>query len=341
MTDEIPPSGQVRPEDEAQGQKMTIYMPQGAVIIERSELEPPAELSPELVSEEAPVSPKTGVDSVQSLGAVINIYTGDDSHSVKEQSHSKALTAGSAPMNEQQVLLRISEMLDVITKRLDHNDQPIVQSAPPTDSVIRDTHSDVVSSKKEAISQVAPDVEKHIVHVGYHFDWLHAFNILYVSVVLSVLLIPAGLQSILGTTVTPALASYEVAGILGGDLLIAEDVRASTLVAGDVLSLYNAFTGTSEVLQVSQISGPGDNGVMTFSIPPRVGQNLALAYSVDQNLVIHKVVKSVPTLGTVKMLLDSFYLQFFVGLAVILLNVIVHFRRHSRYSTTLRAYASQ
>ena len=325
MADEIPPSGQVRPEDEAQGQKMTIYMPQGAVIIERTELEAPTEPSTQLVPEEVPVQLKTGVDSVQSLGAVINIYTGDDSHSAKEQGNTKALTTNSPPVNEQQVLLRISEMLDVITKRLDHD-------VNPADAVNSGTYSDEVSDKKGAISQVGHGVENHSDPVGYHFDWIHAFNLMYIFVILFVLLIPTGLQSLLGTKIIPASTSYEVAGIQRGDLLIAEEVRASTLVIGDVLSLHNAFAGTSEVLQVSQISGPGDNGVMTFTIPPRVGQNLALSYSVDRDLVIYKVVKSVPTLGTVKMLLDSFYVQFFVGLAVILLNVIVHFLRHRRYN---------
>ena len=325
MTDEIPPSSQVRPEEEAQGQKMTIYMPQGAVIIERTELEAPTEPSTQLISEEAMAPPKAGVESVQSLGAVINIYTGDDTRGVKEESHSKVLATNSASMNEQQVLLRISEMLDVITKRLDHD-------VKATDSVDRGTHVAEESDKKSAISQVGPDVEKVAPLNAYHFDWIHAFNLMYLSIILSVLLIPTGLQSLLGTKVIPALSSYEAAGIQRGDLLIAEEVRAATLVEGDVLSLHNAFAGTSEVLQVSQISGPGDNGVMTFTIPPRVGQNLALSYSVDRDLVIYKVVKSVPTLGTIKMLLDSFYVQFFVGLSVILLNVIVHFRRHRRYN---------
>ena len=325
MTDEIPPSGQVRPEDEAQGQKMTIYMPQGAVIIERTELEAPTEPFNQLVPEDAPAPPKAGVESVQSLGAVINIYTGDDSHGVKGLSHSKALSTNSPPVNEQQVLLRISEMLDVITKRLDHD-------VKPTDAVDSDTRSEEVSDKKGAISQVGHGIENHSKPAGYNFDWIHAFNLMYVSVILAVLLIPTGLQSLLGTKVIPALTSYEAAGIQRGDLLIAEEVRASTLVIGDVLSLHNAFAGTSEILQVSQISGPGDNGVITFTIPPRVGQNLALSYSVDRDLAIYKVVKSVPTLGTVKMLLDSIYVQFFVGLAVILLNVIVHFRRDRRYN---------
>ena len=325
MTDKIPASGQVRPEDEAQGQKMTIYMPQGAVIIERSELEPPAELSHRLISEEAPAPPKVGVDSVQSQGAVINIYAGDDSHSVGEQSHSKVLATDSAYMTDQQVLLRINEMLDVITKRLDHNGKP-------TDSVDTGTLSDEESDKKAAVPQVGHEVEKQIAPNGYLFDWMHAFNLMYLFIVLLVPILPTGLQSLFGVKIIPALISYEAAGIQRGDLLIAEEVRASSLVAGDILSLHNAFAGTSEVLQVSQISGPGDNGVMTFTIPPRVGQNLALSYSVDRDLVIHKVVKMVPTFGTVKMLLDSFYVQFFVGLAVILLNVIVHFRRHRRYN---------
>ena len=335
MTDKIPASGQVRPEDEAQGQKMTIYMPQGAVIIERSELEPPAELSHRLISEEAPAPPKVGVDSVQSQGAVINIYTGDDSHSVGEQSHSKVLATDSAYMTDQQVLLRINEMLDVITKRLDHNGKP-------TDSVDTGTLSDEESDKKAAVPQVghevekqiAPDgheVEKQIAPNGYLFDWMHAFNLMYLFIVLLVPILPTGLQSLFGVKIIPALISYEAAGIQRGDLLIAEEVRASSLVAGDILSLHNAFAGTSEVLQVIQISGPGDNGIMIFTIPPRVDQNLALSYSVDRDLVIHKVVKMVPTFGTVKMFLESFYVQFYVGLSVILLNVIVHFRRHRRY----------
>ena len=325
MTDEIPPSGQVRPEDEAQGQKMTIYMPQGAVIIERTEFEAPTEPSNQLVSEEAPALPKAGVESVQSLGAVINIYTSDDSHGVKEQGTSKVLATDSASMNERQVLLRISEMLDVITKRLDHD-------VKPTDSVNTGTHSDEKSDTKGAISQVGHGVENHIEPVGYHFDWIHAFNLIYIMLILSSMLIPASLESLLGTKVIPISTSYEAVGIQSGDLLIAEEVRASTLVVGDVLSLHSAFSDTSEVVQVSQVSGPADNGVMTFAIPPRVGQNLALSYSVDRDLVIHKVVKTVPTLGTVKIFFDSFYVQFLVVLSVILLNTIVHFRRHWRFS---------
>ena len=127
------------------------------------------------------------------------------------------------------------------------------------------------------------------------------------------------------------MTSYEVAGIQRGDLLITEETHASSLVVGDALSLHDAFSGTSEVIQVSQISAPGDNGVMTIAIPPRVGQTLSLSYTVNGDLEVYRVVKSVPTLGAAKMLLDSFFLQFFVGISVILLNVVVHFRRHRRF----------
>ena len=341
MTDDIPASSQVRPEDEAQGQKMTIYMPQGAVIIEKTEQEGRAESATQTPLEEKPTALKVGSDSVQSLGSVINIYTGDESRGVKEQSHSKALSTDSAPLNEQQVLLRISEMLDVITKRLDHSDQPIVQSAQPIDSVIRSTYLDEEIEKKSAIVRDDHNVERNSISTGYHFDWMHAFNLMYLTVVLFTLLLPAGLHSLLGTQLIPALTSYEVAGIQKGDLLIAQETQASNLVVGDVLALHDAFSGTYEVIQVSEMSTPGDNGVMTISIPPRAGQTLSLSYSADGNLEVNKIVKSVPTLGAAKTLLDSFYVQFFVGFAVILLNVVVHFRRHRRYSKSLRAYANQ
>lgn len=335
MTDDIPPSSQMKPEDEAQGQKMTIYMPQGAVIIERSELDAPTDVSPtQTLSEEAQAPPKTGNESVQSLGAVINIYTGDESHSVKEQGHSKVLAADNADMKEQQVLLRISEMLDVITKRLDHDTQPsdsVIRSVHSNEE-IRSTHSNEVIENKSATVLDVQNFEKNLTLNGHHFDWLHAFNLMYISVVLFTLLLPTGLHSLFDTEVVPALTSYEAAGIQRGDLLITNGIRASSLVVGDVLSLHDAFLGTSEIIQVSQISGPADNGVMTLSIPPRVGQTLSLSYTVYGDLEIYKVVKSVPVLGAAKMLLDSFFVQFFVGFSVILLNVVVHFRRRQRYN---------
>jgi len=348
MTDDIPASSQARPEDEAQGQKMTIYMPQGAVIIEKTEQEGRAESATQIPLEEKSVTPKTVSDSVQSLGSVINIYTGDDTRGVKEQSHSKDLSTDSVPMNEQQVLLRISEMLDVITKRLDHNDQPMIQSDQPMiqsdqpmDTVIRSINLGEEIEEKSAIVRDDHNVERKSLTTGYHFDWMHAFNLMYLSVILFTLLLPAGLHSLLGTKLIPALTSYEVAGVQKGDLLISEDIQAFSVVVGDVLALHNAFSGAYEVIQVSEISAPGDNGVMTISIPPRAGQTLSLSYTVDGNLELYKVVKSVPTLGAAKTLLDSFYVQFFVVFAIILLNVVVHFRRHRRYSKALRAYASQ
>lgn len=343
MTDEIPASSQVRPEDEAQGQKMTIYMPQGAVIIEKTEQEGRAESATQIPLEGKPTALKAGSDSVQSLGSVINIYTGDESRGVKEQSHSKVLSTDSAPMNEQQVLLRISEMLDVITKRLDHEVQPmeLVHEAQPAGTVNTRTHGVEAIEEKNAISAVVHEIQKTHESIGHHFDWMHAFNLMYISLILFSLLLPAGLHTFLGTEVIPALTSYEVAGIQKGDLLITEETQASNLVVGDVLALHDAFSGTSEVIQVSEISAPGENGVMTLAIPPRAGQTLSLSYSLNGDSEVYKVIKSVPTLGAVKTLLDSFFVQFFIVAFVILLNTVVHFRRHRRYTKALREYANQ
>ncbi|MDO8645034.1 MAG: hypothetical protein Q7R42_00395 [Candidatus Planktophila sp.] len=343
MTDEIPASSQIRPEDEAQGQKMTIYMPQGAVIIEKSEQEGRAETATQIPLEEKPTTPKAGVDSVQSLGSVINIYTGDEYGGVKEQSHSKVLPADSALMSEQQVLLRISEMLDVITKRLDHEVEPVelVREVQQTNSVNTLTQSVEEIEEKSADSSDVHEIQKTHVSTGHVFDWMHAFNLMFISIILFTLLLPAALHTFFGTEVIPALTSYEVAGIQKGDLLITEETQASNLVVGDVLSLHDAFSGTSEVIQVSEISAPGENGVMTLAIPPRAGQTLSLSYSLNGDSEVYKVVKSVPTLGAAKTLLDSFFVQFFTVAFVILLNIIVHFRRHRRYTKALRAYANQ
>lgn len=343
MTDDIPPSSQVRPEDESQGQKMTIYMPQGAVIIEKTEQEGRAESATQIPLEEKPTALKVGSDSVQSLGSVINIYTGDESRGVKEQSPSKALSTESTPVSEQQVLLRISEMLDVITKRLDHEVQPmeLVHEVQPAGTVNSRTHGVEAKEEKSAVSSVVHNVEENAASIGYHFDWMHAFNIMFISIILFSILLPAGLNRFLGTEVIPALTSYEVAGIQKGDLLITEETQASNLVVGDVLALHDAFLGTSEVIQVSEISAPGENGLITLAIPPRAGQTLSLSYTLNGDSEVYRVVKSVPTLGTAKTILDMFFVQFFIVTFVILLNTVVHFRRHRRYSKSLRAYANQ
>ena len=126
-----------------------------------------------------------------------------------------------------------------------------------------------------------------------------------------------------------------------GDLLISEQASASALVVGDFVSMHDAFSGTSKMIQVSEISAPGVNGEVTITVPPQAGQALGLSYTVDGNLGVNRVVQSIPTLGTVIMILSSFYLQFFVAAFVIILNIVVHTRRHRRYSRSLRRYAYQ
>ena len=328
MTNDIPLSNQVRSEEEAQGQKMTIYMPQGAVIIERSELGTPVEPPTQILSEEAQVSRKADNESVQSLGAVINIYTGEESHSLREASHLKVLATDTARVNEQQVLLRIIEMLDVITKRLDQNAQPI-------DPVIKSTNPVGEIESKSAIVLDDHKVKTSILPNGHHFDWLHFFNLMYIAVILFTLLLPSGLHSLLHVQVFPALTSYEAAGIQKGDLLIEVESEASTIVVGDILSLHDTFLGDSEVVQVSEISVPQANGVVTFAISPRAGQRLNPSQSLSGDSEIYKVVKSVPALGSAKMILDSFLVQFFVGILVLLLNTVVHYRRRRRSKSTL------
>jgi len=333
MTDAPPPSSQKKFEDDAQGQKMTIYMPQGAVIVERSELDEPTDLATSQIQSQDPqVSSKVGNEPVQSLGAVINIYTGDEARGTKELSNSKLPTIENAPMNEQQLLLRISEMLDVISKRLDSDDQS-------THSVIRNTDPVELNEKKSAIVQDDHKLNENYVAIGFHFDWMHAFNIIYISLILFSVLLPTALHTFFNVEMSPATKNYEAIGIQRGDLLITEPVSASTLVVSDFVSIHDAFSSTSEMVQISEVSAPGVNGEVTIAIPPQAGSALSLSYTVDGNLLVDKVVKSIPALGTVIMILGSIYVQFFVVALVILINIVVHIRRRRRYSRSLRSFA--
>lgn len=335
MADALPPSGQKKPEDEAQGQRMTIYMPPGAVIVERSELDEPADrVSTQIESEEPQTSSKVVNEPLQSLGSVINIYTGDDTRGPKQQNYSEVPTIENAHFNEQQVLLRISQTLDLISRRLDHDGQPV-------NPVIRTTIPDEKIEEKRVIVRDDNTLGERYVRIGYHFDWMHAFNIIYISLILFSILLPSALHTFFNMGVTSSSTNYEAVGIQRGDLLITAHEPASALVVGDFVNMHNAFSGKSEMIQVSEISAPGVNGEVTITVPPQAGQALSPTYSVDGNLNVEKVTKSVPKLGYVKMILGSFFVQFFVVAFVIILNVVVHSRRHRRYSRSLRRYAYQ
>lgn len=333
MTDALPPSSQKKSEDENQGQRMTIYMPPGAVIVERSELDEATDLvATQIQPEEPKTSSEHGKESLQSYGSVINIYTGDEARGIKQQNLSEIPTIENAPMNEQQALLRISEMLDVISKRLDHD-------GPPTPAFIRSTYPEEVIEKKRAVVREDRQLNEKYVAVGFHFDWMHAFNIIYISLILFSMLLPTALHTFFDTEVTSASKNYEAVGIQRGDLLITQEAASSTLVVGDFVSLHDAFSGTSEMIQVSEISAPGVNGEVTIAIPPQAGGALGLSYAVDGNLLVDKITKSIPALGNVIIILGSIYVQFLVAAFVIILNIVVHTRRRRRFSRSLGSYA--
>ena len=353
MADEFPPSDQLKPEDEDQGQKMTIYMPTGAVIVERSDFQVPAdEPATKKLPEARHAAPNVGTETVQSLGAVINIYTGSDSHGMKEQSHDRLSTTGNADLNDKQVLLRISELLDVMTKRLDHDGQQfkpaIERNSPsefmritnwdkeirntPSGEVMKDVQKNEVIENKSADVQESKIVEKNFNSETHIFDWLHALNLIYIFLIVLIPLVPSSLNAFLNIEVKPALVSYQAAGIHSGDLLITENVPASSIAVGDFLTVHNAFTGHYEnVIRISEISVSVISGLTTLSSFPRAGEAITPSYEVKGSSEAERVIKSVPNLGTGKILFDSLLFKLAVGLAVILLNVVVHFRRRRRF----------
>jgi len=340
MTDALPPSSQKKSDDENQGQRMTIYMPPGAVIVERSELDEVTDVAAtQIQSEEPQTSPKILNEPFQSHGSVINIYTSEEARGIKPQSNSEVPTIDSAHLNQQQindqqVLLRISQTLDLISRRLDHDAQPV-------NPIISSTNPEVVIDKKPVIVLDDRRLEEKYVAIGFHFDWMHAFNIIYISLILFSILLPSALSTFFNMGAISASTSYEVAGIQRGDLLITKEAPASAVVVNDFVSIHDAFSGTSKMVQVSEVSTPGVNGEVTITVPPQAGQALGASYTVDGNLAVDRVERSVPKLGYVNMILGSFFVQFFVAAFVIIFNMVVHYRRHRRYTRSLTRYAYQ
>ena len=345
MPDEIPASAQTSPEDGPQGQKMTIYMPQGAVIIERTGAEEHAELQGAVISENQRTLPITANEQVQSAGAVINIYAANDqSRGVNEGSQPVGPT-GRTKTDEQQALYRIAKILDGITERATVNEppQPVVAIIP--EHAKTDEHQilyriveilDGITKRMDLNEQAqpvgAPTLERTTVNEppqpvvavapehaslgnihrpnghyirGYHLDWLHAFNIAFIAFIAFVAVVPALLLTYFGIAIYASSSTNMNSSIYQGDLMISELMPVSRLNLGDVVLLRNEHTWDLEVRQVTVASTPSGGDLTTITTETEKGAVSSDSYILNSATPIHKITSVIPKFGDLMIILTS------------------------------------
>ena len=330
--------------DGLKGQKMVIYMPAGAVIVERIDVD--EHVQPvEVISKHA-----NSDEYVQPVGAVSPGHTNTEEHQIlyrvakildvitertTPDEHSKPVGVASRNADELQILFRIAKILDVITERLSLSQD--VQSVGVA-SQLTDAHEQV---KSVALSQpVANDDDnihgpkRHHVDWGrrHHVDWMHFINFAFVAYIACVSVIPPVLSAYFDTAVYAATSSIPGATIYRGDLMVSKFVPVSKLNVNDVVLLRDEHTWNLKVRKVQDISTLGGGALTTITTGSDLGAASRNSYTLNSATRIHKVTSVIAGIGSLSIIVTSIFVKIGGGLFILTLNIIVHIRRVRRRS---------
>lgn len=328
MANEDAELSQTTPEDGPKGQKMVIYMPQGAVIIERIDVDEhaqPAVANPErpnmnqqVETVNAMIPKPSNPDEHQLLHRIAEILDGITERAKVNEQVQPLTDEISERTNaaEHQILYRIAEILDVVAERID-----VRQPAQPLAVVIPEVRR--VDDLPEAKAHHINWTKKHPIH------WMHLINFLFVAYVAFSLIVPTLLSTFLKTEVYAASSSSSSANVHRGDLMISKLMPVSHLNVNDVVLLRNGHSWNLEVRQVQAISASAAGNTTSITTGSGGSSNVD-SYVLNSATRIHKVTTIIPGIGDLSLALTSLSARIGGYLFLFILNIIVYSRRGRR-----------
>ena len=322
MPDELPASAQKSSEDGLKGQKMVIYLPQGAVIIERSDVE--SHPQPTIAPPE-----RSDVESHPQLAA--------------------PLIAERANTREYQMLCRVAELLESIAVRMGVSEDTqsvgvtteridIVGPAQPSQAIIpeRAKKDDDAPSLAADIFVLQEGVDIHATkkhHLDWtrkhHINWMHFINFVFVAYIAFTSIAPAILSTYFDREIFAASSSNARANIYRGDLMVSTLVPPSKLKVNDVVLLRNEETWKLEVDQVQAIStsSNGDSITVTTNSSSATGSR---SYATNSPTRIHEITSIISGIGDLSIVLASVFTKIVVYTSLFIVNIIVYMLRARR-----------
>lgn len=323
MTDEnTPNTASSHPEStpdltDKKGQMLVIYLPEGSVIVDRTDIN--LSPAPQAVVEQAQtqVEPVVEVEKAtpqpleSTLQEVVQLAVQEvlkiTGHSQSEPAIvSQPHTEPSAPIAERQVA------------SLDYP-MPAPRHTPaPTESV----------SRPLAESSAPKGARRVHVRRRRKLNWVHGINTFLVAYLLLIAILPALMSSAFGTAIYAAKSAHPGALIAKGDLMVCTELPAANLKVNDVLLVRDGNSWHLDARQVTSVTTSG--ALTTVATGSTGGAAVDKTYVLPNDSGSYKVSRVIPKLGYVPIVLSSTIVKVLGGLFILVLNLVVHFRRSRR-----------
>lgn len=321
MTDENTPDSKAFHPDDApgsdskKGQMLVIYLPEGSVIVDRTDMgihpayEPITErVTPTTVATPAPeITPP-------------------------------AISA-SVP---QPLQVTLEEIVHLVVQEMMHNNEKGASSIQPIEKV-KTPSTEQPSRKPEFADELdsinrprpaarliatpaqAPHVRRMHFRKRRQLNWVHGVNTFFVTFIVLVSVVPAILSSFYGVAIYASRAPHPGASIAQGDLMVSHVMPASGLKANDVVLVRDGNTWQLDVRQVT--SNTTGSGISTLTTESTGGLAIDKTYAMPADTKVYQVLTIVPKLGYVPMYVASTVIKVFGGLFILILNLTIHYRR--------------
>jgi len=334
MTDENVPDSKAfnadnTPESvDKKGQMLVIYLPEGSVIVDRTDMN--LFSAPKEIIEKAAAAPNSVPDSVPVAEVTpakepVTLQTQLTFEELVQMAVQEALrTTGLSTPKQPPVIETRKEILPAV--------ETVVQ-APP-----------VVQVEPSLRTALATPVETHVqepyplpkrksaparhVAIRRKRNWIHTLNTAFVAYIVLASIVPSILSSAFGLGLYASKASHSAVAISTGDMMLTNLTPVSSLKAGDVLLMRDGGSWLMDARQVVSNATSGSYSTMTTSSTGTVA--IASTSVMSKDGLAYKVTRIIPTLGYVPMILSSALAKILGGLFMLILNIIVMFRRSRR-----------
>jgi hypothetical protein len=159
----------------------------------------------------------------------------------------------------------------------------------------------------------------------YEIHWLHWLNLTYIVTIALVTFVPGVLSSLFGLGIFVAKTGDLNASINRGDIMITKTMPIFELAANDVFLIRNPNTWNLSIREVASKSMKAD--MTTISTLGRGGTGRTEVATVKSLTAIHRVMSVIPRLGFGLMGLTSILVKVTISLWLIGINLFVHWRR--------------
>ena len=315
MTDENIPDSKVdntgnTPESvDKKGQMLVIYLPEGSVIVDRTDMNlssAPTELMEKVTATLNPV-PEVEVAPAKETALLQTQLTFEE---VVQMAVQEALrTTGLSTPKQSPVIETRKEILPAV--------ETVVQ-APPVETHVQEPYP---------LPKRKPAPARHVA-IRRKRNWVHEINTAFVVYLVTAVLIPSVLSAGFGLALYASKVSHPAVAISTGDMMLVNFLPISSVKAGDVLLMRDGSSWNLDTREVVSNSTAGSLTTLTTSSTGKVPISSTSVMSKDEKA--YKVTRVIPKLGYVPMVLTSALAKFLGAFFVLMLNMVFMYRRSRR-----------